>query len=122
MLIKEIVYTFHLVQYNLYKKCNNNVCNITYRLFDWNRVDKNGKSRELHIEKAINTIKFNNKAKKYQSNCNKETNEAIKNKFFNVEKIIVKEIFKSHSNINTLFIMNVIEKKERYAIQAMNMY
>lgn len=80
------------------------------------------KSRELHIEKAINTIKFNNKAKKYQSNCNKETNEAIKNKFFNVEKIIVKEIFKSHSNINTLFIMNVIEKKEKYAIQAMNMY
>lgn len=84
-------------------------CNITYRLFDWNRVDKNGKSRELHIEKAINTIKVNNKAKKYQSNCNKGTNEVIKNKFFNVEKIIVKEIFKSYSNINTLFIMNVIE-------------
>lgn len=47
--------------------------------------------------------------KKYNKNCNRGTNKVIKNKFFNVEKIIVKEIFKSHSNINTLFIMNVIE-------------
>ena len=35
--------------------------NITYRLFDWNRVDKNGKSRELHVEKAIENIKFSKK-------------------------------------------------------------
>ena len=84
-------------------------CNITYRLFDWNRIDKNGKGRELHIEKAINTIKFYNKAKKYQVDCNRGVNEVLKNKFCNVEKIIVKEIFKSYSNINTLFIMNVIE-------------
>lgn len=31
---------------------------ITYRLYDWNRVDKNGKSRELHIEKAMRVINF----------------------------------------------------------------
>ncbi len=31
--------------------------NITYRLFDWNRVDSNGKPRELHLEKAIQSIK-----------------------------------------------------------------
>lgn len=38
---------------------------ITYRVWDWNRVDSNGKPRELHIEKARDTInfdqKFNNK-------------------------------------------------------------
>ncbi len=27
--------------------------NLTYRLYDYNRVDKNGKLRELHIEKAL---------------------------------------------------------------------
>lgn len=27
--------------------------NLTYRLFDYNRVDKNGKRRNLHIEKAL---------------------------------------------------------------------
>lgn len=34
--------------------------NITYRLFDWNRVDSNGKSRGLHIEKAFQSIKEEN--------------------------------------------------------------
>lgn len=27
--------------------------NLTYRLYDYNRVDKNGKIRELHVEKAL---------------------------------------------------------------------
>lgn len=30
----------------------------TYRLFDWNRVDRDGKSRELHIEQALEVIDF----------------------------------------------------------------
>ncbi len=30
----------------------------TYRVFDWNRVDESGKSRELHIEQAIESIHF----------------------------------------------------------------
>ena len=32
---------------------------ITYRLFDWNRVDSNGNARELHIEKALAVMNFN---------------------------------------------------------------
>lgn len=30
----------------------------TFRLFDWNRVDAEGKSRPLHIEQALNVIDF----------------------------------------------------------------
>jgi mannose-6-phosphate isomerase len=30
----------------------------TYRVFDWNRIDKNGKKRELHIEEALESIHF----------------------------------------------------------------
>ena len=32
----------------------------TYRVFDWNRLDENGKSRELHINKALESIHFDN--------------------------------------------------------------
>lgn len=32
---------------------------ITYRLFDYNRVDKDGNKRQLHIEKALNVIDAN---------------------------------------------------------------
>lgn len=31
----------------------------TFRLFDWNRVDKDGKPRELHIDQALEVIDFN---------------------------------------------------------------
>jgi mannose-6-phosphate isomerase len=30
----------------------------TYRVFDWNRVDADGKSRQLHIEEALESIHF----------------------------------------------------------------
>jgi len=31
---------------------------VTYRVWDWNRVDDNGKGRELHIEKALDVLDF----------------------------------------------------------------
>lgn len=31
---------------------------VTYRVYDWDRVDANGKPRELHIEKALDVIDF----------------------------------------------------------------
>lgn len=31
---------------------------VTYRVWDWNRKDKNGNPRELHIEKALDCIKY----------------------------------------------------------------
>lgn len=33
-------------------------CGLTYRVWDWNRVDAAGKSRELHIEKAKAVVDF----------------------------------------------------------------
>lgn len=32
--------------------------NLTYRLYDYNRLGKDGKPRELHIEKALNVINY----------------------------------------------------------------
>ncbi len=32
---------------------------ITYRIYDWDRVDKNGESRELHTELALDAIDYN---------------------------------------------------------------
>ena len=32
--------------------------NTTYRLFDWNRVDVDGKPRELHVEQSLDTIDY----------------------------------------------------------------
>lgn len=42
---------------------------ITYRVYDWDRVDANGNSRELHVELALEAINYNkvNAQKDYQS-------------------------------------------------------
>ncbi len=31
---------------------------LTYRIFDWNRVDSNGKPRELHVQKAADVLDY----------------------------------------------------------------
>ena len=36
----------------------------TYRVFDWNRVDDQGKSRQLHVDQALQCIDFNDVAPK----------------------------------------------------------
>ncbi|GAB7387996.1 hypothetical protein BSNK01_18330 [Bacillaceae bacterium] len=35
---------------------------VTYRVYDWDRVDKNGKPRELHIEKAADVLRYGEEA------------------------------------------------------------
>lgn len=32
---------------------------LTYRIYDWDRVDSQGKSRELHVKEALDSIDFN---------------------------------------------------------------
>ena len=54
----------------------------TYRLFDFNRVDQNGKPRELHISQALDCINYNQlKIEKHQQN-----DHLISCPFFNVYK------------------------------------
>jgi mannose-6-phosphate isomerase len=55
----------------------------TYRVFDWNRVDNNGTSRELHIEQALESIDFED----VQPELSQVKGELlITNKLFEVQK------------------------------------
>lgn len=49
---------------------------ITYRVYDWDRVDANGKSRELHIEQALDAMNYNvtETQKQYSKEINKSNN------------------------------------------------
>lgn len=39
---------------------------VTYRLWDWNRVDKDGRPRELHLQKAYDVLKYNDESIRFQ--------------------------------------------------------
>ncbi len=56
---------------------------ITYRLYDFNRVDANGNKRELHIDLALDAINYNkvNSQKKYSKEENK-SNEIVDCQYF----------------------------------------
>ncbi len=56
--------------------------NLTYRLYDYNRVDKDGHPRELHIKKALDVIDY------HQYKVVKSTNELLAdNKYFTVKEV-----------------------------------
>lgn len=61
---------------------------ITYRLYDWNRVDDEGNSRELHIEKALDVIDFDRSIDTNAFNAGLESEWTIKSilnsKYFNL--------------------------------------
>ena len=67
--------------------------NLTYRLYDYNRVDKNGNPRELHIQKALDVIDYRKyhgavQVKEYLAN----------NKYFTVKAVEVDGELKISAN------------------------
>lgn len=85
----------------------------TYRVYDWNRVDKNGNPRELHVEKALDVIDFNMSGKVHIPNHEKANGYAFANitkcQYFNVDEIVVDEIYEDSTNGESFFIFMCIE-------------
>ena len=88
---------------------------VTYRLYDWNRVDKNGKSRELHIEDLFNVIKNINAFSLKSSKNNKiktntlEINTVFTNDYFTTEEYIINGDYSSKTNEESFEIIIVLE-------------
>lgn len=69
--------------------------NVTYRLYDYDRVDKSGKKRELHLDKALAVANFKSSNSprqpmhiiKYSKGC--ATEFLHRCKYFQVEKIML---------------------------------
>ena len=65
---------------------------VTYRLYDYDRKDKEGKLRDLHIEKSIEAIKLNDVDNKTETSVDGdlELTELTDNEFFQVRKYEIK--------------------------------
>lgn len=69
--------------------------NLTYRLYDYDRVDKNGQKRELHIDKALEVANLKSSAVprqpmrvlKYKKGCAREL--LARCKYFEVHRMLV---------------------------------
>ena len=73
--------------------------NVTYRVYDYDRVDKNGKKRELHFDKAVQVMNMKvapdvsqkPRIVKYYSGCSREL--LCRCKYFETERIQVTKGF-----------------------------
>lgn len=91
-------------------------CDLTYRVYDWDRVDKNGNKRELHIDKAIDVINVNSEY--FIKNIDNKLNlnactEIISTPYFKIEMINVNNSIELESNKETFYAMNVLEGNGR---------
>lgn len=80
---------------------------VTYRIFDWNRLDTNGKYRELHTDLALDAIDFEKKDD-FRLSYTKKTNKASKLsdcQYFKTNHLLVKGNFsRNHHDIDSFII------------------
>ncbi len=85
---------------------------VTYRIFDYNRVDDQGKPRELHTELALDAINFNHYPKgqtDYQPKLN-EPAELVKCKYFTTNLLqITDSVERDFSSLDTFVIYLCME-------------
>lgn len=88
--------------------------NTTYRVYDWDRVDKNGVSRELHVEKAIAVSSFAKADEPTQNSNEKAVDNAKIKQLCSCEKFTAEELkisgeYTEKMNGETFVILSVIE-------------
>jgi len=80
---------------------------ITYRIFDWNRVDTDGKARDLHTDLAVEAIDFKhypNYRSKYLKNQNR-SNLIVDCRYFTTNYLPVQQVIdKDYSSLDSFII------------------
>jgi mannose-6-phosphate isomerase len=79
---------------------------ITYRIYDWDRIDANGKGRELHTELALDAINFNTKDSKIDySEVPNESSQVVNCPYFKTNIIALQDhyIWKKSTESFTVF-------------------
>ncbi len=92
--------------------------NVTYRLYDYNRKDKNGNTRELHIEKGVKAADCNETEPRQIPLCSDETRLLGSCEYFAVKELKLtskKELFVDEKSYQALMVVNGSAKLETEA-------
>ncbi len=85
---------------------------ITYRIYDWDRTDVNGKSRELHTDLALDVIDFQ-KTEKLKSEYQTKENDAVeieKTPYFTLNKIkLNQKLERDYSKLDSFVIYMILD-------------
>lgn len=87
----------------------------TYRVYDWNRVDENGRPRDLHVKKALDVIDFEGKydrSKLEGLTVYKGTNSIthyIATKHFAIEKLEIDDGLNDYTDDSKFYILTAVK-------------
>lgn len=99
--------------------------NSTYRLYDYNRKDKNGNKRELHISKALDVVNLK-KSQKYSEVFSEEkhlgyTKQLLTNcKYFKTTKYNISTMAKIHVTKDSFMAITIINGSGKIEDEAMS--
>ena len=82
---------------------------VTYRVYDWNRVDKNGNPRQLHKDKALDVINLESSKKVYNYENIEQNTNIYNSDIFNIDMIKVERENEEVSNKETFYAYIVLE-------------
>ena len=84
---------------------------ITYRIYDFDRVDKDGNKRELHVEEAVAAIDYNY-YEDYKTSYDHSAHEAelVASKYFVTKRLIVKKsLARNYKSLDSFKILMVVD-------------
>lgn len=89
--------------------------NVTYRVYDYDRVDKNGQKRPLHVEKALEVMEFKQavsprqqiRLMRYQPGSASET--LCRCRYFQVNRVLVTEEYRMRVENTSFQVLLVLE-------------
>ena len=85
---------------------------VTYRVYDWNRVDEQGNGRELHIDKARDAMNFkvlDDHSVEYESKINESSN-LVDCEFFTTNIILIQgSLQKDYSSLDSFVVYMCVE-------------
>jgi mannose-6-phosphate isomerase len=90
----------------------------TYRVYDWDRVGKDGKPRQLHIESALEVIKFGEEPRGKVAGLEMEDNGARANMlvscpYFTVETLDIDDTYKGKTRGERFYILMGLKGKSK---------
>jgi mannose-6-phosphate isomerase len=85
---------------------------VTYRIYDWDRVGDDGKPRELHTELAVDAIDYSHQ-KEYKTAYNEQPNKSnpiVKSPFFTTNVIVLDtEIERDYQHLDSFVVFMCLE-------------
>jgi mannose-6-phosphate isomerase len=94
---------------------------ITYRVYDFDRVDANGNQRELHIDLALEALNYEKiETQRLYSKTENTSNEVVDCKYFTTNYIPLQDVMEIHKNQNSFTVYMCVDGSFQITVDGEN--